>query len=191
MKFHTNMSVENYRGAVYFTTIARLRTFFKGFLFFLAFAILYLILGQAGVIPYSHIINFIVTAYLVFMLFQFGRVELAIYRYSKQPNTIIGMDIIYSFYNNYFTIEIPSLKEKNNYGIETIMEAVEISSNFILYMNQTQTFIIPKTGMSAEQLSFLRTYLLQNLKSRFSSTVIDRANKAMNAPKKKNLFGKF
>ncbi|MBR6676963.1 MAG: YcxB family protein [Clostridia bacterium] len=152
---------------------------------------MYLILGQAGVIPYSHIINFIVTAYLVFMLFQFGRVELAIYRYSKQPNTIIGMDIIYSFYNNYFTIEIPSLKEKNNYGIETIMEAVEISSNFILYMNQTQTFIIPKTGMSAEQLSFLRTYLLQNLKSRFSSTVIDRANKAMNAPKKKNLFGKF
>lgn len=190
MKFNTNLSVANYRGAVYFTTIARLRTFFKAFIFFIAFAILYLILGQLGVIPYSHIINFIVTAYLVFTLFQFGRTELAIYRYSKQPNTIIGMDIIYSFYNNYFTVEIPSLNEKNNYGLEAILEAAEISSNFIFYMGQSHTFIIPKTDMTPEQLSSLRTYLLQNLKRRFSSTVMNKAVKSVNSPKKK-LFGKF
>ena len=191
MKFTTNMAIENYRGAVYFTTAARLRSLFKGFLISLALAALYLILGQLGVIPYSNLINFIVTAYLLFMLFQFGRLELAIYRYAKSPNTILGIDIIYTFYNNYFTVEIPSLREKNNYTLDNIAEAVEMSTNFIFYISRTQTFIIPKNGMTDEELSSLRTYLLQNLKSRFQSTVLKQANKSMSSPLKKNFFGKF
>lgn len=189
MKLETVMLIENYRGAVYFSTISNLRRFFKMFLFFFAFAIIYLVLGQLGVIPYFQIINFIVTAYLVFTLFQFGRIELAIYRYAKREDTLIGLDIIYNFYTKYFTVEIPSKQEKSNYSLDTVMEVVEMSSNFMIYMSASQIFIIPKNGMDENKLSEVRTYFITNLKGRFSSTVLNKANKSMKLPGK-NLSGK-
>lgn len=188
MKIRTKMAIENYRGAVYFGTVSSLRKFFKGFIFFLVLAIAYLMLGQMGIIPYSQIINFIVTAYLVFMLVQFGRIELAIYRYTKRSDTLIGLDIIYTFNDKYFVVEIPSRNERNNYGVDRVMNVVEISTDFIIYMNASQTFVVPKNSLDAEELSDLRTYFVSHFRDRFSSSSFNKSTKSVGTIGRKKLF---
>ena len=186
MNYNTVLTLPEYRAAVYFGLVMRIRGMIRTFLIIFALSIVYLIAGQLGLIPYSMLLNYIVTAYLVFLLFQFGRVELSIYRYSKNPDCLLGVEIIYRFTDTVFTVEIPSRREKNRYDVNGIASVFEESANFMIYMNAAQTFLLPKSSLTSSDVSELRAFFAAHLKERFASRFFDKSTAAFG--KKRGFF---
>lgn len=185
MNYKTVLTLPEYRAAVYFGLVMRMRGMIRTFLVLLVLAALYLAAGQFGLLPYSWLLNYIVTAYLVFLLFQFARVERSIYRYSKQPDTLLGVEVIYHFTDTTFTVEIPSRREKNRYDTNAIVMVFEESADFMIYMNASQTFLLPKSSLTEQDRSDLRTFFASHLKDRFSSRFFEKSTRSIS---KRGLF---
>jgi len=176
IRFTCTITLSEYRAAVYFGLASRLRRYFHALLFFVLLAAAYLAAAQFGLIGYSPILNFIVMAYLVFLLVQFGRTEMGIYRYSKTKDCLIGVPINYVFSDTAFTVEIPSRGEKNRYDTAAIAVVFEETPSFLVYINAQQVFLLAKASMTKETIGELRVFFSTHLKDRFVSRFFDKAN---------------
>lgn len=186
MNYKTVLTISEYRTAVYFGLVMRIRNFLRAFAVICAAAVLYLIAGLLGWLPYTMLLNYIATVYLIVLLFQFARTEISIGRYAKSPDSMIGVEIDYQFTDTTFTVEIPALREKNHYSTDSIAAVFEQSNCFMVYITAEQTFLLPKAALSEADVSQLRTFFARHLKERFSSRFFDNATVGLE--RKRGLF---
>jgi|GEM_PF-3147827 len=176
LRFTCTITLSEYRAAAYYGLVLRMRRLILAFLLCVALAAAYLAAGQFGLLPYSPILNFIAAAYFVFLIVQFGRLEMGIYRYAKAKDCLIGVPIEYVFSDTTFTVTIPSLGEKNRYDTASIVCVFEITQSFLVYINEQQFFLLSKASLPKGTEGDLRIFFATHLKERFRSRIFSKAN---------------
>ena len=182
----STITLREYRAAVYFGLVMRMRRSFQAFFLCLALAAAWFLAAKLGVIGYSPILNYIAAAYLVYLLILFARTEREIARYAKSESSLLGVPIEYVFTDTTFTAEIPSRGEKSRFDVNAIAAVFEETPCFLVYLNGQQAYLLTKASMTRETIGDLRVFFSSHLKDRFSSRFFDRANASI---RRRRFFG--
>ncbi len=169
IKTEFTMTLQDFRQATYYGLVLRYR---KPILFMAAvigFAVLYGILCAMGFFVPNMIVFFIAAAYVIWGLMMLANAERGIRAYMKTPDSVLGCRFIVEIEKYSILIQIPDRKVKAPFPLKKLFCVFEISSEFLIYVNAEQVYLLPKRALTANEVVTIREHFRKNLGERFSS----------------------
>ena len=164
-----DVRIQEYRQAVYYALFARKRIGFILCGAILALALVYGFLIALGLLPMKAVAFFIAGAELLWLLFQFAGAERGIYQVIRSEGSMLGVPFTVDLDAQTFHIEIPSKDLKGETPYRDLYMAVELSSVFLICVNETEMFILPVRCFTEPQREWFRNTLRRQMPDSFQS----------------------
>ncbi len=169
VKTEYTVGLTDFRQATYYGLVMRYRLPILFMVGVIVFAVLYGILCFTGFTTPNMIVFFIAAAYVIWGLMMLANAERGIQDYIKSPDCVLGCRFIAEIEKYSILFQIPERKVKAPFPLKKIFCVFEISSEFLVYVNAEQVYLLPKRALSAEQIVTVRDHFRKNLGERFSS----------------------
>ena len=169
IKTEFTMTLTDFRQATYYGLVLRYRRPILFMVGVVGFALLYGILCAAGFFVPNMIVFFIAAAYVIWGLMMLANAERGIQAYMKSPESVLGCRFVVEIEKYSILIQIPERKVKAPFPLKKIFCVFEISSEFLIYVNAEQVYLLPKRTLSADEVKAIRDHFRKNLGERFSS----------------------
>ena len=169
VELNYTITLSDFRKANSYALAQRNRLGFKLFLVVLAVALFCWITSVIGVFSLGTLPYFIALGYTVWMLILLGTQELRIRKYLRSPDCFLGPETHASFFDDMIRIRIPSKKIDVHFQIKNLNWVFELYDIYMLYVNEQNSYIIPKRGLSDMQKTSLRNNFSRQLGERFIS----------------------
>lgn len=169
IKTEFTMTLSDFRQATYYGLVLRYRRPILFMVAVVALAALYGILCAAGFFVPNMIVFFVAAAYVIWGLLMLANAERGIQAYMKQPDSVLGCRFTVEIEKYSILIRIPDRKVRAPFPLKKIFCVFEISSEFLIYVNAEQVYLLPKRTLSPEEIVTIREHFRTSLGSRFSS----------------------
>ena len=159
----------DFRQATYYGLVLRYRTPFLFMAGVIGFALLYGILCASGFFAPNMLIFFVAAAYAVWGLMMLANAERGIRAYMNTPESVLGCHFEAEIGKYGVLFLIPERDVKASFPMKKIFCIFEISSEFLVYVNAEQVYLLPKRTLSPEEILTIRAHFRKELGQRFSS----------------------
>ncbi|MBO4872644.1 MAG: YcxB family protein [Lachnospiraceae bacterium] len=164
-----DVGVQEYRQASYYALFSRKKPGFLLCAVILALTVLYGLLIILGLLPFKAVAFFIAGAELLWLLLQFASAERRIFQYIKSEESMIGVPFRADLDAQTFHIEIPAKDLKGEVAYKDLYLATELSSLFMISVNESEMFILPTRCFTDEQRTWFRHTLARQMQDGFIS----------------------
>lgn len=179
-------NISDYHIAVYFAAITRHRTGFRIFVLSAVVAAICTAGAYMGVIPPFMLPAYIFLGYLVWTIIICAQTEYSILKYAKTDESMLQKEITLTFIRDTLKINTPHNGKSSTIKLESIFLGFELSNMFLLYLDGTQSIMLPHRAMTPEQRAEVRSILKDNMHERLST----RFGYGAKAPKLRSLTSK-
>jgi len=169
MTFRYKVHPGDFRRASYYALSIRYKTAFRILFVVLTIALGYLFALLSGFIKGNFLIPCVAGAYLIWAVLLFANTERQILRYTKSPDSVLGLDFLCRISSTEIIFEIPDRKIHNVYTLSRLACVYEINSLFSVYLDASQTYLLPHRAMTEEERSRIRSLFQSRLGERFFS----------------------
>lgn len=167
MKFYFKVGEKELRSAMYYPYLIR----YRRSLYLLAFAILaalFCFLGaRIGLFGDLFVVYFIAIAYLIYMVFVFGRAEQVMGKYLRAPDCLVGKQYVLTLDKQNVRICVEANRSDETFALASLDHIAEMKNIFLIHVKDAQVFILPKFAVKDEDLDKVRAIFSGALKERF------------------------
>ena len=163
------VTLTDFRQATYYGLVLRYRMPFLFMAGVIGFALLYGILCASGFFAPNMLIFFVAAAYAVWGLMMLANAERGIRAYMNTSESVLGCRFEAEIGKYGVLFLIPERKVKASFPMKKIYCIFEISSEFLVYVNAEQVYLLPKRTLSPEEILTIRAHFRKELGQRFSS----------------------
>lgn len=165
MKFTYTTDMRDFRAASYYGALLRNRMLFWSLLIFLPLVLVYYIGTVLGLWPTYAVVNYILIAYLVWMMLFFGNVERTMLRYTRSKDSMLGVECRVTMDSERIKVDIESRNIYYSTRIAELAGVFELKDIYLVYLDSAQMFIFPKRSI-ADTAAFEKR-IQRSLKDRF------------------------
>ena len=176
IRLEYTLDVTDYRQAVYFGNIRRRRYTVFVMVVIVGGTALYVAGSAMGFYGITWLPLYLSIAYMVWMLFLMGRLEMSIMRYLKSDQHLLGTPIKMVVTDREMTIEIPKRDIHYAFPLEALFTVFETSRMFNIYITHDKTILLPHRAITPDVRVQLRSIFREKIKGRFITRFGGEAN---------------
>nr|MBQ6241177.1 YcxB family protein [Lachnospiraceae bacterium] len=168
------LNLRDYRTAAYYGMAQRNRTGLRLMLVVLGAFIIYVITTMILNVQLIPVAFFVVGGYAVWLIILCAGTETRIRRYIKDPETLLGKDTVITIDRAHVEVEIPEKEIRSKVAVKDLAFVFELTDLYMLYINNQETYIMPKRAVTEKEILLLRDLFQKTLSGRFFSRFLKR-----------------
>ena len=169
--------LSDYRKAAYYGMVQRNRTGLRLMLVVIGAFIIYVITTLILKVQMMPVTFFVVGGYAVWVLVLCAGTETKIRRYIKDPETLLGKETVITIDRTQVEVEIPEKDIHSKVAVKDLAFVFELTDLYMLYINNQETYILPKRAVAEKEILLLRELFQKTLSAKFFSRFIKRKKK--------------
>lgn len=162
------ITVGDYRKAVYYATFLRHRRLLQIFVLTAIVAFLCWLGSALGLFPLFLLPAYLFFGYAIWVLLLFGQLEWGILQFCKRDTALLGKETQMLFTRNSMTLTTPQ-GETVTHPLDRLFLAFELSGLFLFYLDGAQSLLLPTRSLDGSKRNQLREWLQEALHERFET----------------------
>jgi hypothetical protein len=132
-------------------------------------AVIYFFVRSSGLVSDKPLFLFFILGYLLWGILLFIGVERNIKRYVTSPENMLGKNYEVVFRKEDISFKVSEDGTVQDLSLRRLYCVFELSALFLVYVNESKTYIVPKRNTTKENIETIRSNFQKELGNRFSS----------------------